>query len=156
MNLHRNPLPAVLALGLVLLLTACEAISHASADPTTGLTAGTRAAYLKAAKAAKAAGFELRITSGYRTPDQQRAEFREAVGRYGSAEEAAKYVLPPEKSAHVKGTALDLGPEPAARWLEQTAGRYRLCRIYANEWWHFEYRPSKRCPRLLPDGTHAR
>ncbi|WP_327093044.1 M15 family metallopeptidase [Nonomuraea sp. NBC_01738] len=143
---------AGLVIAVLLACTACGGKQDVS-----GLTPGTEAAYEKAAAAAEEAGLELRITSGYRDPEEQRAEFDEAVVRYGSVSEASRYVLPPEKSAHVKGTALDLGPRSAAAWLEETDGRYRLCRIYANEWWHFEYTPSKRCPkRLLRDATAAR
>ncbi|GII95960.1 D-alanyl-D-alanine carboxypeptidase [Sinosporangium siamense] len=154
------------------MLTGCAVLPEQSADavrrdpaprtadtPKGGLTPGTRKAYHRAAKAAAAAGHTLHITSGYRTAEQQRSEFRQAVRKYGSAAKAREYVLPPEKSAHVKGLAIDVGPEPAARWLESTNGRYGLCRIYANEWWHFEfsyrYARERRCPDLKPDATAA-
>ncbi|SDI11482.1 D-alanyl-D-alanine carboxypeptidase [Sinosporangium album] len=122
-----------------------------------GLTPGTRRAYLRAAEAAETDGVEMHITSGHRTRKEQLAEFQEAVDRYGSAEQARKFVLPPDKSAHVKGLAVDVGPRPAAAWLEDTNGKYGLCRIYTNEWWHFEYSSryarERRCPPLKPDAT---
>jgi hypothetical protein len=51
-------------------------------------------------------------------------------------------VLPPEESCHVKGIAMDVRPSEGACWLEDNGGRYHLYRIYDNEWWHFEYRPT--------------
>ncbi|MDQ0376331.1 M15 family metallopeptidase domain-containing protein [Amycolatopsis thermophila] len=39
------------------------------------------------------------------------------------------------------GTALDVRPEEAARWLELHGARHHLYRVYDNEWSHFEYRP---------------
>jgi hypothetical protein len=44
--------------------------------------------------------------------------------------------------------------DPAgALWLERNGWRFGLCRVYANEWWHFEgvIAPGERCPALAPD-----
>jgi zinc D-Ala-D-Ala carboxypeptidase len=80
------------------------------------------------------------LTSGYRDPAEQHRIFTEEVRRTGSASAARRLVLPPEESRHVRGLALDVRPAEGARWLGQHGGRYRLYRIYDNEWWHFEYR----------------
>ena len=45
------------------------------------------------------------------------------------------------------------GLAPAARWLERYGWRYHLYRVYDNEWWHFEYRPDGRPPRLPNPGA---
>ena len=63
----------------------------------------------------------------------------------------------PERSTHVRGLAVDVGPTDAAYWLIQHGAEYGLCQIYANEIWHFErvVRPGGTCPPLLPDATGA-
>ena len=66
---------------------------------------------------------------------------------------SATNVLPPEKSAHVLGTAIDVQPYAAYTWLQGTNGALNFCRIYDNEAWHFEYDTSfssTGCPALLP------
>ena len=74
----------------------------------------------------------------------------------GSETEAAKWVLPAQSSNHPKGLAIDVNypMDPAgAIWLERNGWRFGLCRVYANEWWHFEgvISPCERCPALAPD-----
>jgi D-alanyl-D-alanine dipeptidase len=49
------------------------------------------------------------------------------------------WVLPPDESHHVRGTAVDIAPRQAARWLDRHGARYGLCRTMEWEWWHFEY-----------------
>ncbi len=97
------------------------------------------------------AGVEILITSGRRSAEEQQRLFDEAVERYGSAEEAAQWVLPPEESAHVSGEAIDVAAE-GADWLVAEGWRHGLCRRYANEWWHFELltEPGAVCPELVP------
>src|SRR5690606_1675865 len=76
--------------------------------------------------------------------------------RYGSKEEAARWVATPEASAHVSGDAVDIGPANAAAWLSEHGARYGLCRVYANEPWHFELRPramKRGCPPRCDDPT---
>lgn len=72
--------------------------------------------------------------------------------RYGGASEAARWVLPPERSLHVQGRAVDVGDEAAAHWLEANGSAWGLCRRYENEWWHFELltAPGGSCPALAP------
>jgi LAS superfamily LD-carboxypeptidase LdcB len=81
----------------------------------------------------------------------------EAIARHGSAEAAHRWVLPPERSAHVAGLAIDVGPAAGARWLEERGSAYGLCRVYLNEPWHFEplVAPGTPCPELQPDAGAA-
>ncbi|GIG68696.1 D-alanyl-D-alanine carboxypeptidase [Phytomonospora endophytica] len=99
------------------------------------------AALRLAAADAAGEGVEFFVNSGWRSPAYQSRLLREAVGRYGSAEEAARWVSTPEKSAHVRGHAVDIGPPTAAAWLAENGAGYGLCQIYRNERWHYELRP---------------
>lgn len=106
------------------------------------------AAVRKAAADARAAGVELRVTSGWRSKAYQQRLLDEAVATYGSLEEARRLVSTPEKSAHVTGKAIDIGPTDAADWLVRNGADYGLCQTYANEMWHFELstEPGGECP----------
>lgn len=96
------------------------------------------------------AGHELTLTSGYRSWAEQQALYDAAVARHGSEKRARRLVLPPEESAHVRGLAIDVGPRDAARWLERNGAYFGLCRMYVNEWWHFEpvIEPEGECPPM--------
>ena len=102
------------------------------------LQPSVRRAVDKAIAAAAADGVALRVTSGYRSRAKQQRLYDEAIGKYGSAERARRWVLPPGESEHVQGRAVDVGPESGARWLEREGVRFGLCRRYDNEPWHFE------------------
>lgn len=117
----------------------------ASAAP--GFTSELRSAWARASQDAQAEGFTLRITSGYRTFNQQQSLWQEAIKRYGSPERAAAWVLPPAKSQHVQGIAVDVD-HATAQWLNIHGARYKLCQSYLNEWWHFAYRSDagRTCP----------
>ena len=81
-----------------------------------------------------------------------RQTYDDYVAQYGQAM-ADQYVLPPEKSAHVLGLAVDVQPYAAYTWLESTRGALGFCRIYDNEAWHFEYSQAfttAGCPARLP------
>ena len=59
-------------------------------------------------------------------------------------------MLPPARSAHVRGQAVDVGPKAGAAWLEEHGVRFGLCRRYDNEYWHFELLAAAKgsaCPR---------
>jgi len=102
------------------------------------------------------AGFAFGINSGWRSSAYQEQLLRDAIARYGSEAEAARWVSTPDASAHVTGDAVDVGSYEAADWLSQHGAAYGLCQTYANEAWHFELRPSARtqgCPRQLADAT---
>jgi D-alanyl-D-alanine carboxypeptidase len=119
------------------------------AENLDGLTPATRAAFEAArAEALCRHGELIGLTDGYRDAHAQARLFAEAVRRAGSPGLATKWALPPHESRHVAGTALDVRPVEGARWLERYGSRHHLYRVYDNEWWHFEYRPDGRPPRL--------
>lgn len=110
-----------------------------------------------AATAAAGDGVVLYVNSGWRSPSYQTALYRDAVVTYGSEAEAARWVATSTTSAHVQGSAVDIGPPTAAAWLSRNGAKYGLCQIYRNEPWHYELRPdaiTNGCPRLYPDPTY--
>ncbi|GAA1633880.1 M15 family metallopeptidase [Catellatospora bangladeshensis] len=117
----------------------------------TGLDPALRDAVRKAAVEARADGVTLVINSGWRSRDHQEHLLKEAVAEHGP-EQARRLVNTPDRSTHVTGDAVDVGPVEADRWLQRHGGAYGLCQIYANEIWHFELR-SQPCPPMLPDAS---
>ncbi len=102
-------------------------------------------------------GVEFVVDSGWRSPEYQEQLLREAVSKYGSEAEAARWVATPDTSAHVSGDAVDIGPSEAAAWLSEHGAAYGLCQIYGNEPWHYELRPEAvdhGCPPMYADPTH--
>lgn len=124
-------------------------------SPATGLDPELEARFAAAADGAAADGVVLTLTSGWRSAEDQAGLVESTLARYGSAEEAHRWVLPPERSAHVAGLAIDVGPTDGALWLESNGAEYGLCRVYANEVWHFEpvIEVGDVCPDLLPDSS---
>lgn len=111
----------------------------------------------QAGSAAADNGIELLVDSGWRSPEYQEHLLQEAVAKYGSEEEAARWVATPTTSAHVSGDAVDIGPTGAAAWLSQHGTAYGLCRTYDNEPWHYELHPDaadRGCPPTYADPTH--
>ena len=111
----------------------------------------------RAATDAAGDGVEFFVDSGWRSPEYQEQLLREAVSKYGSEEEAARWVATPNRSAHVSGDAVDIGPSEAAAWLSERGAEYGLCQIYSNEPWHYELRPEAidhGCPLMYADPTH--
>jgi zinc D-Ala-D-Ala carboxypeptidase len=109
---------------------------------------------LAAQAKARKEGINLVVTSGFRTAARQEYLFQRAIAKYGSAEEASKWVLPPDKSHHPDGIALDInypGDPDDTKWLELNGYKFGLCRVYKNEWWHFEplVAPGETCPPLV-------
>lgn len=122
----------------------------------TNLDSDLLAAVRSAAAAAAHDGVRMHVNSGWRSEAYQQMLRQEAVERYGSAEEAARWVATPEHSEHVSGDAIDLGPVAAQDWLARHGDDFGLCQIYANERWHFELRPSavaNGCPLMYEDPT---
>lgn len=114
------------------------------------------AAVQRAAGDAAADGVEFRVTGGWRSTAMQEQLLREAVADYGSEAEAARWVAPADRSAHVSGDAIDIGDFDAYYWLGLHGAAYGLCTVYANEPWHFELRPeavTDGCPPLYADPT---
>jgi D-alanyl-D-alanine carboxypeptidase len=99
--------------------------------------------------AARRAGVTLRVTSGYRSFDAQKALYRYYVDRLG-AEAGALRAARPGHSEHQLGTALDLANRPGAyAWIARNAWRYgfvvsyppakRAVSCYRSEPWHIRY-----------------
>lgn len=129
--------------------------ARSNAAETDGLDPLLATAYDMAAAEAHAQGVPLSITSGYRSPGEQQAMWENGIATYGSPDAARRWVLPPEESTHVTGQAIDVGPQAGAAWLEANGNRWGLCRMYDNEWWHFEIAtlPGAVCPPRLPDAS---
>jgi len=111
----------------------------------------------RAATDAETQGVQLLVDSGWRSPEYQQRLLDEAVLKYGSHAEAARWVATPERSAHVSGDAVDIGPSAATAWLSRYGAEYGLCQTYGNEPWHYELRPDAAdhgCPRMYADPTH--
>ena len=111
----------------------------------------------RAATDAGGDGVEVYVSSGWRSRKYQEQLFREAVSKYGSRAEAARWVATPGSSAHEAGDAVDIGHSDAAAWLSEHGAGYGLCRVYANEPWHYELRPQAidhGCPHMYADPTH--
>jgi zinc D-Ala-D-Ala carboxypeptidase len=114
------------------------------------------AALRRAATDAADDGVEFLVDSGWRSPAYQEQLLHEAVVKYGSEEQAARWVATPDTSAHVSGHAIDIGPADARTWLSQHGAEYGLCQIYSNESWHYELRPGSEdhgCPPMYADAT---
>ena len=115
------------------------------------------AALRRAATDASGDGVWFRVDSGWRSPAYQERLLDEAVSKYGSKTEAARWVATPETSPHVSGDAVDIGPTAAEAWLSAYGAGYGLCQIYGNEPWHYELRPDAvdhGCPPMYADPTH--
>ena len=111
----------------------------------------------RAATDAADEGVEVFVDSGWRSADYQQHLLSEAVSKYGSEDEASRWVATPSTSAHVSGDAVDIGHRDATAWLSEHGAEYGLCRIYGNEPWHYELRPEAidhGCPPMYADPTH--
>ncbi|WP_405659053.1 M15 family metallopeptidase [Streptomyces sp. RK9] len=120
------------------------------------LDADLREALREAAGDAADADVDFYVNSGWRSPGYQNQLLREAVAKYGSKDEAARWVATPETSPHVAGDAVDIGDSDAQKWLSEHGAAYGLCQIYRNEPWHYELRTEaadEGCPRMYADPT---
>jgi D-alanyl-D-alanine carboxypeptidase len=111
----------------------------------------------QAATDAADAGVKFFVDSGWRSAAYQEHLLQQAVLKYGSEAEAARWVATPKTSAHVSGDAVDIGPSDAAAWLSAHGAEYGLCQIYDNEPWHYELRPDAvdhGCPAMYADAAH--
>jgi hypothetical protein len=110
----------------------------------------------EAATDAEGDGIEFLVDSGWRSRAYQEHLLQDAISKYGSEAEAARWVATPDTSPHTSGDAVDVGSD-AARWLSENGAQYGLCQIYANEPWHYELRPEatdQGCPAMYEDPTH--
>ncbi len=82
----------------------------------------------------------LRVGSGYRSPQRQTELWNQALQKYGSPEAARKWVAPPGRSQHNHGNAADLKymNDQARAWAHENAGKYGLSFPLGNENWHIE------------------
>ena len=116
----------------------------------------------KAAQAAAAkVGQRIYIVSGFRSLSRQKSLYNQAIRKYRSVDEASKWVAPPLVSHHPWGIAIDVNypNEPVgAGWLEVHGSKFGLCRVFENEWWHFEpvIAPGWKCPALVPDARYSK
>ncbi|MCV7195512.1 M15 family metallopeptidase [Mycobacterium angelicum] len=125
-------------------------------DPAIGrLDPALLRAIQAAATAAAADGITIAINSGWRSAEFQQQLLDNAVRTYGSMAVARQYVQTPTLSKHVIGEAVDVGGAGADQWLMANGARFGLCRIYANEVWHFELAADEagNCPALLPNAA---
>ena len=102
-------------------------------------------------------GVDFYVDSGWRSKEYQEQLLDEAISKYGSEEEAARWVATPNTSAHVSGDAVDIGHSDATVWLSEHGAEYGLCQIYGNEPWHYELRREASdhgCPPMYSDPTH--
>jgi LAS superfamily LD-carboxypeptidase LdcB len=128
-------------------------LSQAGPGAVKDLKPALRHAILAAIFAARQDGVRLDVNSGYRTPQHQAELYEQGIAKYGSAQAAHAWVLPPGESDHVKGEAADVEPAQGIAWLEKNGVHFGLCRKYANEDWHFELLApaiGSTCPPLLP------
>ena len=117
-----------------------------------GLQPDVVTAWAAAEAKATAAGVLLCLKDGKRSRAHQEQTYADYVAQYGQAM-ADLYVLPPEKSAHVLGMAIDVQPYAGYTWLQNTNGSLGFCRTYDNEAWHFEFDPAfptAGCPTRSP------
>jgi D-alanyl-D-alanine carboxypeptidase len=100
-------------------------------------------------------GVDFIVNSGWRSPAYENQLRRQAVAKYGSEAQAARWVATGTTSPHVSGDAVDLGRD-ASQWLSAHGAAYGLCQIYGNEPWHYELRPkaiARGCPPMYADPT---
>lgn len=109
-------------------------------DPLAGLDDDFEVRLRQMIADAASSGLEIGITSGLRSTERQAELWAEALKKYGSPEEARKWVAPPGSSQHEKGTAADLsfGSEAARQFAHDNAGVYGLTFPLGNEPWHIE------------------
>jgi soluble lytic murein transglycosylase-like protein len=88
-------------------------------------------AYDRMAAAARRAGHQLVVNSGFRTDAEQ-------AGLFAQRPEP-RWVARPGTSLHRLGTELDLGPPSAYGWLAANARRFHFLQRYAWEPWHYGY-----------------
>lgn len=120
-----------------------------------GLDAALVTALRAATRDAAADDIRLQVTSGWRSRAYQQQLLDEAIENYGSRAEARRWVSTPDRSAHVTGEAVDVGPTDAAYWMQQYGAAYGLCQRYNNEIWHYELltEPGGICPAPVVDGA---
>jgi D-alanyl-D-alanine carboxypeptidase len=115
----------------------------------------TARAFLTMQAAAAKDGVDLRIASGFRTAEEQRALFR--AWRHGRGNKAAR----PGESNHQSGRALDIATQGRGtfEWLEANAATFRFKRTVKGEPWHWEYVDAPRARAItkrVAKGKHGK
>ncbi len=100
-------------------------------------------------------GIRFEVTSGWRSAAYQQWLLDDATRLYASEEIARQFVATPERSSHVTGDAVDIGPIDAQFWLIEHGAAYGICQTYANERWHFQLAttPGGVCPEMKMDAA---
>ena len=107
-----------------------------------GMRPDVAAAFDRMDAAARAAGVDLLVVSGFRSDAEQAALF--------AAHPDPQWVAPPGRSLHRCATELDLGPSAAYGWLADNAGRFGFEQRYEWEAWHYGWaRPPAPCSRTV-------
>ena len=96
-----------------------------------GMRPDVAAAYDRMAAAARHAGLDLVVVSGFRSDAEQARLFAQHPD--------PRWVAPPGRSLHRCATELDLGPSSAYGWLDSHAPKFGFLRRYSWEAWHFGY-----------------
>jgi hypothetical protein len=96
-----------------------------------GMRPDVAAAYDRMSAAAKRAGLDLVVVSGFRSD----AEQAELFARHPDP----RWVAPPGHSLHRCATELDLGPSSAYGWLVANARRFGFLQRYSWEAWHYGF-----------------
>lgn len=96
-----------------------------------GMRPDVAAAYDRMSAAARHAGIDLVVVSGFRSD----AEQAELFARHPDP----RWVAPPGHSLHRCATDLDLGPSSAYGWLAANAHRFGFVQRYSWEAWHFGF-----------------
>jgi hypothetical protein len=109
-----------------------------------------RKAVQQAEVAMKADGISMQVTTGWRSKKYQQELLDKAIRKYGSLQKALAYAAEPDKSRHVTGDAVDIGPTDADDWLIRKGKRFGLCQTLTTEMWHFELAttPGGTCPPM--------
>jgi hypothetical protein len=96
-----------------------------------GMRPDVAVAYDRMASAARHAGLDLLVVSGFRSDAEQARLFAQHPD--------PRWVAPPGHSLHRCATELDLGPSSAYGWLLAHASRFGFTRRYSWEPWHFGF-----------------
>ena len=84
-----------------------------------------------------------RVTSAFRSHEKQKVLYAEALKKYGSEQEARRWVAKPGNSKHEKGTALDVdykqGETVSLLISTGLLKKYNFTKPLSNEPWHIEY-----------------
>jgi hypothetical protein len=88
---------------------------------------------------------QLKISSGYRSPEVQARLWEEAAAKYPDPAERRKWVAPPYKSQHNHGYAADLSyaSDDARNWVHANLDSFGLVAPMSYEPWHVELKGAR-------------